>query len=312
MKHFILYLKGAITGIGAVSPGLSGSVIMVILGLYTKTVDTIARLLPDLRDLQKTKNNLLFLAPLMFGMLTGIILFARAISFALDNFEIQTRLASLGLLIGTIPLFYYEVKRKRKLETYHFALAAIGFAIGIAIFAFVDPAYHSGDLNFFQAFTLGFAGISATVIPINGAALLSAFGLYGSWLDLTSLSNFSLSLYLPAGIGVIVGGFTLAIIVSRLLKRYYTATFSVLFGLFLSIIPSVLRSDGGHWIALDANAATYVGATLLVIGIFASYKLGGLSQKHEHGEEKLAKAPRPKSKKKEAKREQRPVGKQNS
>ena len=54
----ITFLKGLIVGIGGIAPGLSGSVLLVIFGLYQKTINAIATLFKDF------KKNILFLIPL--------------------------------------------------------------------------------------------------------------------------------------------------------------------------------------------------------------------------------------------------------
>ena len=51
----ITFLKGLIVGIGGIAPGLSGSVLLVIFGLYQKTINAIATLFKDF------KKNILFL-----------------------------------------------------------------------------------------------------------------------------------------------------------------------------------------------------------------------------------------------------------
>ena len=53
----ITFLKGLIVGIGGIAPGLSGSVLLVIFGLYQKTINAIATLFKDF------KKNILFLIP---------------------------------------------------------------------------------------------------------------------------------------------------------------------------------------------------------------------------------------------------------
>ena len=53
------FLKGIIVGIGGIAPGLSGSVLLVILGLYQKTITAIGTLFKDF------KKNLLFLIALI-------------------------------------------------------------------------------------------------------------------------------------------------------------------------------------------------------------------------------------------------------
>ena len=41
------FLKGIIVGIGGVAPGLSGSVLLIIFGLYQKTLEALGTLLKD-------------------------------------------------------------------------------------------------------------------------------------------------------------------------------------------------------------------------------------------------------------------------
>ena len=77
MKNFI---KGIIVGIGGIAPGLSGSVLLVILGLYQKTINSIATLFKNF------KKNIIFLLPIILGFIVGIFLFSKVINFMLINF----------------------------------------------------------------------------------------------------------------------------------------------------------------------------------------------------------------------------------
>ena len=59
-KGFITtYLKGIVVGLGAITPGLSGSVLLVIFGLYHKALDSISTIFKNF------KKNLAFLIPLI-------------------------------------------------------------------------------------------------------------------------------------------------------------------------------------------------------------------------------------------------------
>ena len=73
----INFLKGIIAGIGGVSPGLSGSVLLIICGLYQKVLDALGSLLKDFR------RNVKFLLPIVSGMLIGVLLFSKVIDFFL-------------------------------------------------------------------------------------------------------------------------------------------------------------------------------------------------------------------------------------
>ena len=83
----INFLKGIIVGIGGIAPGLSGSVFLVILGLYQKTISAIGTLFKDF------KKNVIFLLPLILGFGVGIILFSKVVDFLLANYEMYTRFA---------------------------------------------------------------------------------------------------------------------------------------------------------------------------------------------------------------------------
>ena len=99
LKEFFTTLaKGIVVGLGAITPGLSGSVLLVIFGLYHKALNAISTIFKNF------KKNLLFLIPLALGIGTGMLLFSKIAQFFLNNYEMQTRFTFLGLVVGTIPL----------------------------------------------------------------------------------------------------------------------------------------------------------------------------------------------------------------
>ena len=126
----INFFKGIIAGIGGIAPGLSGSVLLVILGLYQNTITAIGTLFKDF------KKNILFLIPLFCGFGIGIIIFSKVIDFLLGNFEMYTRFAFLGLVLGTIPLFYKEVKKEGFNKKYYIPIVLSAIVhIGINVIA---------------------------------------------------------------------------------------------------------------------------------------------------------------------------------
>ena len=75
------FLKGIIVGIGGIAPGLSGSVLLVILGLYHKVINAIGTLFKNF------KKNVIFLLPLCLGFGVGVIIFSKIVDFFLINDE---------------------------------------------------------------------------------------------------------------------------------------------------------------------------------------------------------------------------------
>ena len=262
MKNF---LKGIIAGIGGVAPGLSGSVFLVILGLYQKTITAIGTLFKNF------KQNVIFLFPLFLGFGVGAILFSKIVDFLLANYEMYTRFAFLGLVLGTIPLFYKEVKKEGFHKKYYIfiILAAI---FGFSLFSFNKNLFPIiTNPNIIQSVFLGVAVAGSSIVPgVDSAVILSSLGLYE--LYVSSLANFDLSVLIPAGVGLVVGALVISFIMNKLLKRYYTATFSIIFGLFLSIIPNVLNES----CKIGFNFESFLSFFILICGFALSYFLGDI------------------------------------
>lgn len=268
------FLNGIVVGIGGIAPGLSGSVLLVILGLYEQTVHAVGTFFLDF------KKNLKFLLPLLMGFAVGILLFGKAVDYLLENFEFYTRYAFLGLVVGTIPLFYKEVKKKG-LHKRHYLVIAAGAALGFFLFG-----YHKGlfppvtEPNLWQSGILGFAVAGSSIVPgVDSAVILSSLGLYELYVG--SLANLDMPVLLPAAVGLALGVLLISSCMNLLLKNAYTVTFSVIFGLFLSIIPNVLTQA----CVLQSAADVLAAFGLAVAGFLISYYLGDM----KGGNQKLQK-----------------------
>ena len=257
------FFKGIIAGIGGIAPGLSGSVLLVILGLYQKTVSAIGTLFKNFKE------NVKFLFPLFIGFGVGVLLFSKVIDFFLNNFEMYTRFAFLGLVIGTVPLFYKEVKKEGFSPKYYIVIA-ISAIIGFSVFFLNKNLFPViTDPNLFQSVLLGVAVAGSSIVPgVDSAVILSSLGLYELYVG--SLASFDLPILIPAGFGLVIGAFIISFVMNKLIKRFYTATFSIIFGLFLSIIPNVLNSS----CVIGFNAQTVISFIILIIGFGISYFLG--------------------------------------
>lgn len=270
------FLKGIVVGIGGISPGLSGSVLLVLFGLYQKTIDAIGTLFKNF------KKNVGFLLPLVLGFGIGAVIFSTIVDFLLTNFEYQTRFAFLGLIVGTIPLFYKEMK-KEGFNAKYYIVIAVALIVGCLLF------YGNNNLfprvenpNVFQSLLMGIAVAGSFIIPgVDSAAILSSLGLYelfvGSVARITKLDFEVLEILIPAGIGLIIGALVISFVMSKLIKRFYTFTFSVIFGLFLSIVPSVLNES----CTLSSNPKIIIAIIFALLGFLTSFYLGDIKNNNK-------------------------------
>ncbi len=253
------FLKGIVVGLGAIAPGLSGSVLLVIFGLYQKTITAISSIFKDF------KNNLKYLLPLAAGIGVGIVLFSKLVDYLLLTFQMQTRFAFLGLILGSIPLFYKEV-RKNGFRRGYYLLVAAAFAGGLILFNFnADLFPVVTDPSFPQCILLGIAVASSYIVPgVDSAAILSALGLYDLWVH--ALATLNLEILFPAFLGAAAGVLVVSSLMGLLIAKCYTLTFSIIFGLFLSVVPAVFNES----CVIGWNLKSLISLVILVVSFFAS------------------------------------------
>lgn len=266
----INFLKGIIVGIGGIAPGLSGSILLVIFGLYNKTIEAIGTLFKDI------KKNLKFLVPLFLGFGVGVFLFSKIVDYFITNYEMYTRYTFLGLVLGTIPIFYKEVKKEGFSNKYYIFMV-ISFILGFSLFFFNSNLFPTvTNPNLVQSVILGIAVAGSTIIPgVDSAVILSSLGLYE--LYVSSIAELNFSVLIPAGFGLIIGALIISFFVNKLIKRYYTASFSVIFGLFLSIISNILNES----CTLSFNINSIISIILVILGFSISTVFGKLKDSKE-------------------------------
>ena len=89
-----LIFAGFIMSIGVVVPGVSSSVLLMILNVYDIYLFSVATV------------DLFVLIPMGIGILLGGFIFLKLIQYCLSNFHIQTYYSIIGFVLGSIPILY--------------------------------------------------------------------------------------------------------------------------------------------------------------------------------------------------------------
>lgn len=259
------FLKGILVGLGGVAPGLSGSVLLIIFGLYQKTLEALGSLAVNF------KKNLRFLLPLVGGMFLGVLLFSKLINFCLNQYEMPTRFCFLGLILGTVPMVWREVQKEGFSRGYG-VLVLLAAALGTWMFTANAGAFPQVTApTLVQKLLLGVAVAATAIIPgVDPAVFLSSLGFYEMYVR--ALAQFDTAILLPMVLGLAIGAVGISYFMSQLFKRFYTASYSVIFGIFLSMIPNMLSEN----CSLGMNAASALSLALLMIGFLVSWYLGDL------------------------------------
>lgn len=264
------FLKSIIVGLGGVAPGLSGSVLLIIFGLYQQTLDALGTLFINF------KQKIRFLLPIVSGMFVGVLLFSKVIDFFLNHYEMPTRFCFLGLILGTVPLFYKEVKKEGFSNKYYLVII-FSVILGTWLFALNPNAFSQiSNPNLLQCIILGIAVAATAIVPgVDPAVLLSSLGYYEIYVS--SLANFDLKVLLPMLIGLAIGAILISYLMSLLFRKIYTLTFSIIFGVFLSMIPNMLNES----CVLGVNLTSMVSIIVMIIGFLVSFYLSDLENNNE-------------------------------
>ena len=98
-----LFGVGIMAAATMVIPGVSGSMIMMILGYYNTIIDTINDFINALKafDIAEMLDTFVVLVPFGIGVVVGIVAVAKLIEFMLKKFPLVTYWAIIGLIVAS-------------------------------------------------------------------------------------------------------------------------------------------------------------------------------------------------------------------
>ena len=111
-----LFFSGLLMSIGIVVPGVSSTVILMLLGTYYTYISAIANL------------SINILIPLGFGVVIGSIIFMKIINKLFKNFYIQTFSCIIGFSIGSILILFPQIHNYIEI-----IICLLGIIIGLNI-----------------------------------------------------------------------------------------------------------------------------------------------------------------------------------
>lgn len=99
----ILFIIGVIAAATIVIPGISGSLVLMILGYYYQLIQLLNNFISSLLSLdwEGLSNTLILLVPFGLGMILGVILVSKAIEYLFLHYPALTYSGILGLVIAS-------------------------------------------------------------------------------------------------------------------------------------------------------------------------------------------------------------------
>ncbi len=262
-------IKGILVGIGAITPGLSGGVLMVVFGIY----EPLVRWLADIR--KKFLPNLRFFLPVGIGGLIGVVAFSAVIDYAFDHFAAQFTWLFIGFISGTIPSLLKTAGEQGR-KKWHWLLLVL-FAAGIYFFMTWMETIRSVTMKpSFWGWVLSGAltGFGLVIPGMSPSNFLLYLGLYQPMAN--GIKNLELGVILPLILGVVLVIFLFARVVSWLFRKHHALMYHIIIGIVIGSTAAIIPS-GVKGIGIIA-----VCALLFALGAAASYGLAKLDEKHPH------------------------------
>ena len=111
------FLQGALIGLGAVLPGISGGVLCVVFGVYKTVMELFSH---PVRTLRKRYH---ILIPLILGGSFGFVVVARMLGFLLEKYPDPSVCLFVGLIAGMLPSLFREAGIKGRSKGSFISLA---------------------------------------------------------------------------------------------------------------------------------------------------------------------------------------------
>ena len=259
---------GFFLGLGVLAPGISGSVMAIIMGIYDRLLEIIAN------PFKNFKKNFFYLLPMVIGGFASLVLFALLFYYLFTAHERETYLLIIGLIVGNLPVVFKKALHDGFKKRYMIgALVACGLAVAIGLLRHALPVDQGAVFllpDFSYLALCGLAAGAASMIPgLSCTLVLVIMGVF-EYLMRTAyeiISDFS-----RRGLGVagIVGGcFIIAMVLTskvarRVFARYPGAAYFAVFGFMCGSLADIgmgLPRSEGSWL---------VGGGMLAVGLVVS------------------------------------------
>lgn len=261
-------LKGAIIGIGAILPGVSGGALAAVFGIYERMIGFLADVRKDFRE------NARFFLPVGIGGLLGIFVLSFGVSRMLERAEALVLWFFIGCIGGTLPALWRQAGRKGR-KPGHLLLTAVS-AVGIFLLMRQGDALFTITGRGIGTWLLAgvIIGLGVVAPGLSPSNLLVYLGLYQPMTE--GITRLDLGIILPVGIGGAACVLLLSKAMEALFRRAYAGLFHVILGALLAstliIVPQNIAYNRQGVALCVVNAVAGVALGLWMSRLEQDYK----------------------------------------
>ena len=256
VKVLFRILQGAIIGLGAVLPGISGGVLSVVFGVYKPVMEFLSD------PVHKFKTHMPRLFPYFLGYFIGFMGVANILAFFLEKYPAPSVCLFVGLIAGMFPSLWREAGlHGRKSSSFISMLTAILVIFTLLFLLKQTSAVIEPD--FIWYLFCGFCLALSIIAPgMSFSTLLMPMGLYTPFVD--GIGHLSFDVLIPAGIGGIITIACLSKTINSLFDRYYSVTFHAIVGTVVAATFMTIPFESFR----ASTASCLINVFFLAAGVF--------------------------------------------
>jgi len=237
IKNILYVIQGAIVGVGAILPGISGGVLCVAFGIYEPLMSIFSHPRKALKEHYK------MFIPFLIGWVAGFVLLANVVEFLFSASSAVALMLFLGLICGTLPGLF----KKSEISSSKMSWSPLVIALALTYFILVILEQGNGiniTLSFWSYIICGIIwGLSLVVPGLSSSSILIYMGLYEPMT--AGIAAFDFSVILPLLLGLLVTGLSLARIINLLFEKHYAFVSRIILGIViassLKIVPTMFE-----------------------------------------------------------------------
>lgn len=233
MKRIILrVVQGALIGLGAVLPGISGGVLCVVFGIYHPIMELLSHPIKAIKEYAG------LLIPTVLGIGVGFLGVSRILGFFLNQYPEPSVCLFAGLIFGMLPSLFKEAGQKGRSRGSYLSLS-ISFGVVAVLLLGLNAVQLNITPGFGWNLFCGFCMALSVIAPgMSFSTLLMPLGLYTPLVE--GIGNLDMKVIFPAGIGAVVTVILLAKAVTVLMERHYSVVFHGIIGIVLAATLAII------------------------------------------------------------------------
>lgn len=257
-KFLLQVFQGALIGLGAVLPGISGGVLSVVFGVYKPIMELLSN------PLRHFRTHVPKLFPYILGEIVGFMGVAGVLAFFLEKYPAPSVCLFVGLIAGMLPSLWKEAELCGRNGSSFLSLAMAMLAVFTLLLG-LGAASVAITPGFVWYLFCGFCLALSIIAPgMSFSTLLMPLGLYTPFVD--GIGHLSREVLVPAGMGALITIACLSRAVNALFDKYYSIAFHAIVGVVVAATVMIIPFGSFQ----SSTRSCMVNIFFLAAGVFTA------------------------------------------